>query len=76
MPLRLVSRLGEFDVRDRFAPHVPGWLSQILFAVFCIGVEVILRAIINIVAPGVAPLLCSTPPCSPLRFSPAGKPGS
>lgn len=55
MPLRLVSRLGEFDVRDRFAPHVPGWLSQILFAVFCIGVEVILRAIINIVAPGVAP---------------------
>jgi two-component sensor histidine kinase len=54
MPHRVVSHLGEFDVRERMAP-LPPWLSQISFAIFCLGLEVLLRVLINIVAPGAAP---------------------
>ncbi|HYD89407.1 MAG TPA: histidine kinase dimerization/phosphoacceptor domain -containing protein [Vitreimonas sp.] len=46
--------MGEFDVRERLAP-LPAWLSQIAFAIFCLGVEVLLRLGINAAAPGSAP---------------------
>lgn len=54
MPHRVVSHLGEFDVRERLAP-LPAWLSQIAFAIFCLGMEVVLRLCINALAPGAAP---------------------
>jgi len=54
MPHRVVSHLGEFDVRERLAP-LPAWLSQFAFAIFCLGMEVLLRLAINAVAPGSAP---------------------
>lgn len=54
MPHRVVSHLGEFDVRERLAP-LPPWLSQIGFAIFCLGLEVLLRIMINALAPGSAP---------------------
>lgn len=55
MPHRVVTQLGEFDVRDRFAPLAPAWVTQIAFAIFCLGVEVIVRLLINLAAPGAAP---------------------
>jgi len=54
MPHRVVSHLGEFDVRERLAP-LPAWLSQFAFAIFCLGMEVLLRLAINAFAPGAAP---------------------
>lgn len=54
MPHRVVSHLGEFDVRERLAP-LPAWLSQVAFAIFCLGMEVLLRLAINLFAPGAAP---------------------
>lgn len=51
---KFATRLAEFDVRDRLAP-LPGWVSQIFFALVCIGVEVILRLIVNQFAPDAAP---------------------
>jgi two-component sensor histidine kinase len=51
----MVTRLGEFDIRERLAPLSPPWLTQIGFALFCIGVEVIVRFAINQVFPGAAP---------------------
>jgi len=55
MPHRVVTRLGEFDVRERFAPLAPPWVTQIGFAIFCLGVEGILRFLINLAAPSAAP---------------------
>jgi len=55
MPQRLVTKLGEFDIRDRIAPIAPAWVTQIAFAMFCLGLTVILRFIINQFAPGAAP---------------------
>ncbi|MDZ4689724.1 sensor histidine kinase [Terricaulis sp.] len=54
MPHRVVPHLAEFDVRERLAP-LPAWLSQIAFAIFCLGMEVLLRLVINALAPGAAP---------------------
>ncbi len=54
MPHRVVSHLSEFAVRERLAPF-PAWLSQTAFAIFCIGLEVLLRVLINIGTPGAAP---------------------
>lgn len=54
MPHRVVPHLAEFDVRERLAP-LPPWLSQIAFAIFCLGMEVLLRLLINALAPGAAP---------------------
>lgn len=54
MPHRVVPHLAEFDVRERLAP-LPAWLSQIAFAIFCLGMEVLLRLAINALAPGAAP---------------------
>jgi len=55
MPHRIVSRLGEFDVRERLAPLLPPWAAQLAFAIFCLGLEALLRFAINLVAPGAAP---------------------
>lgn len=54
MPHRVAIYLGELDVRERLAP-LPPWLSQVAFAIFCLGLEVLLRLAINLVAPGSAP---------------------
>ncbi len=55
VPHRVVTRLGEFDVRERFAPVAPAWVAQIGFAIFCVGLEAVLRLLINVFAPGAAP---------------------
>jgi len=55
MPHRMVTRLGEFDVRERFAPLAPSWATQIGFAIFCLGLEAIVRFMIDLFAPGTAP---------------------
>jgi len=54
MPHRKTLHLGEFDIRERLAP-LPAWLSQAGFAIFCLGLEVLLRLVINAFAPGAAP---------------------
>ncbi len=55
MPNRLVSRLGEFDIRERLSPIMPAWASQIAFAAFCIGAEAVVRAALNLFVPNAAP---------------------
>lgn len=46
--------LEQFDIRDRLAP-LPRWLSQILFALLCLGLEAVARVAFNLFAPGAAP---------------------
>ena len=55
MPHKVAVRLSEFDVRERLAPNAPVWLVQLGFAAFCIGVEIIVRVLINQAFPGAAP---------------------
>jgi two-component sensor histidine kinase len=55
MPQRFLARLGQIDISERLAPLAPRWATQLGFALLCIAVEVILRFLIGLVAPGAAP---------------------
>jgi two-component sensor histidine kinase len=45
-------QLGPFDIRDWLAPQVPPIVSQFAFALFCLGIEAMVRILINLAAPG------------------------
>jgi two-component sensor histidine kinase len=55
MPQKFAARLGELDIRERFAPRAPAWLVQIGFGLFCIVCEIAVRLLINQFFPGAAP---------------------
>ncbi|MEZ5961795.1 MAG: histidine kinase dimerization/phosphoacceptor domain -containing protein [Hyphomonadaceae bacterium] len=55
MPQRLAARLGELDIRERFAPRAPAWAVQFAFAAFCVSCEIVVRVLINQFFPGAAP---------------------
>lgn len=55
MPPKFAARLGELDIRERFAPRAPAWLVQLLFGIFCVACEIAVRLLINQFFPGAAP---------------------
>lgn len=55
MPQKFAARVGEFDIRERLAPLAPPWATEIAFALFIVGIEVIVRFLLNQVLPGAAP---------------------
>jgi len=55
MPQKFAARLGELDIRERFAPRAPVWAVQIAFGLFCIACEIAVRLLINLFFPGAAP---------------------
>jgi len=55
MPQKFAARLGELDIRERFAPRAPAWVVQLVFALFCIACEIAVRLLINQFFPGAAP---------------------
>ena len=50
-----MGRLGELDLPDRLAPYAPAWATQIGFGLMCLGGAIVLRVLLDFVAPGVAP---------------------
>lgn len=55
MPQQFAARLGELDIRERFAPRAPAWAVQFGFALLCITCEIAVRLLINVFFPGAAP---------------------
>jgi len=51
----LVHRIAKLDVPGRLAGTVPGWAAKAACAILGIGLAVVLRAMVDLVAPGVAP---------------------
>jgi len=52
---RLVHRIANLDIPGRFDGTIPIWLARIGCALFGLGLAVVLRLGIDLVAPGVAP---------------------
>jgi len=50
-----MARLGEFDLADRLAPHLPRWVTQVGVALLSCVCAALLRLLINIFAPDAAP---------------------
>jgi len=53
--LGLVHRLANLDIPQRLSGIAPGWVARAACALLAVGLSVILRALANLVAPGVAP---------------------
>jgi two-component sensor histidine kinase len=51
----LVQRIAVLDIPARFSGVAPAWLLRIACAILGVGVAVVLRALVDVVAPGVAP---------------------
>jgi two-component sensor histidine kinase len=51
----LVHRIAKLDVPGRLAGTVPGWAAKAACAILGIGLAVVLRAMVDLIAPGVAP---------------------
>ena len=54
-------QLSQFDIPARLAPKVSPWLSQIAVSVASVAIVIILRRVIDAVAPGVAPFALLSP---------------
>ena len=50
-----MARLGEFDLADRLAPHVPRWVTQLCVALLCAAGAALLRALLDMFTPNGAP---------------------
>ena len=50
-----MGRIGELDLPARLRPYAPAWVTQIAFALMCIGAAVVLRAGVDSVAPSAGP---------------------
>jgi two-component sensor histidine kinase len=51
----LVHRIAKLDVPGRLAGTVPGWAAKAACAILGIGLAVVLRALVDLIIPGVAP---------------------
>jgi two-component sensor histidine kinase len=51
----MVHRIAKLDVPGRLAGTVPGWAAKAACAILGIGLAVVLRAVVDLVIPGVAP---------------------
>jgi two-component sensor histidine kinase len=50
-----MARIGELDIPDRLAPTVPHWVSEVGLGLSCAALYYVVRALLDIAAPGGAP---------------------
>lgn len=56
-----MARIGELDLPDRLAPYGPTWVTQLLFGLLCAGGAILVRALVDGVAPGAGPFALGFP---------------
>ena len=50
-----MARIGELDIPDRLAPFAPRWVIEIAFGLLCAGSMILVRLLVDIVAPAAGP---------------------
>ena len=50
-----MSRIGELDLCERLAPTVPVWVTQVSVGILSAGAAGLVRALLDLIAPGAAP---------------------
>ncbi len=54
-------RLSELDIPERLSPHLPVWVTQILFAAICTALAFSARALMDMVLPSAGPFALTFP---------------